>query len=264
MPVDNELYDRMADTWWKEKGFLHILTALNPGRLGYFQRVLNDKLKIRPSGKRVLDIGCGGGALAEEFARIGYQVTGIDPSGPSIQAAKAHAQQMGLHIDYRQGSGEAIPFADAAFDIAYCCDVLEHVNDLDKVIAETARVLKPVGVYLYDTINRTLASKLVVIKLFQEWEWTSFMPPRLHDWHMFIKPKELHEMMSRHGLENRDLVGLKPRVNPIKIIRTLRRRKRGQLTYVEAARQMDMGESKDTSVLYMGYAIKVGNVRAWP
>jgi 2-polyprenyl-6-hydroxyphenyl methylase/3-demethylubiquinone-9 3-methyltransferase len=136
--------------------------------------------------------------------------------------------------------------------------VLEHVNDLDKVIAETARALRPGGIYLYDTINRTFRSKLIMIKLFQEWDWTSFMPPRMHDWQMFIKPAELCGLMGRYGLESRGLVGLKPSAHPIQVIRTLRKRKRGEITYTEAGRQMNLSVSKDTSVMYMGYGIKNG------
>jgi 2-polyprenyl-6-hydroxyphenyl methylase/3-demethylubiquinone-9 3-methyltransferase len=131
----------------------------------------------------------------EEFARLGCQVTGIDPSEPSLATAKAHAKQSGLDIDYRVGIGEDLPFPDETFDIVYCCDVLEHVNDLVKVIAEISRVLKKDGVFLYDTINQTLPSKLVMIKLFQEWSSTSFMPANTHGWNMFIKPRALQQLI---------------------------------------------------------------------
>ena len=120
---------------------------------------------------------------------------GIDPSASSLATARTHAQQAGLDIDYRVGVGENIPFADESFEIVYSSDVLEHVNGLEKVIAEIARVLKPGGVFLYDTINRTFPSKLVMIKLVQEWKSTSFMPPNLHDWNAFIKPRELLTLM---------------------------------------------------------------------
>jgi 2-polyprenyl-6-hydroxyphenyl methylase / 3-demethylubiquinone-9 3-methyltransferase len=258
MPIDNELYDRMAGSWWDETGFLHILAAFIPPRFGYMRRVLFDELKIDPCGLRTLDIGCGGGLLAEEFARLGCDVSGIDPSGESLAAAARHAEDQGLRIDYRRGTGEAIPFPDAGFDIAYSCDVLEHVADLPRVIAETARILKPGGVFLYDTINRTWRSKLVVIKLFQVWSATSFMPPDLHDWHLFIKPGELLRLLERNGLRNRGMTGLGPAAGPLRIFRILRARKRGELTYVEAARRIDLHESRDTSILYLGHAVKSG------
>ena len=259
MPVDNELYDRLAATWWDPEGFLHVLRALNPARFGYMRRVLLEELRLAPAGRRALDVGCGGGLLAEEFARLGFAVTGVDPSARSLEAARAHAAEAGLSIEYRQASGEALPFADSTFDVVYCCDVLEHVTDLARVIAESARVLKAGGVYLYDTINRTPQSKLIVIKLFQEWGWTSFMPPRLHDWQMFIRPSELVRLLEQQGLRPGRVRGLKPRANPVTIVRALRARKLGRLSYREAAERIDLGESTDTSVLYLGYAQKAAS-----
>jgi len=183
-------------------------------------------------------------------------VSGIDPSGESLAAAKEHAEERGLRIDYRRGTGEAIPFADASFDAAYSCDVLEHVANLPRVIAETARILKPGGVFLYDTINRTWRSKLVVIKLFQEWSATRFMPPDLHDWSLFIKPGELLRLLGRNGLKNRGMTGLSPAAGPLRIFRILRARKRGDLTYAEAVRRIGLHESGDTGIVYMGHAVK--------
>lgn len=258
MPVDNTVYDRMANSWWEEGGFLHVLAALNPARFGYMRRVLTEELHLAPAGLRALDVGCGGGLLAEEFARLGCTVVGIDPSEESLAAARKHAVGQGLAIEYRCATGEALPFADASFDIAYCCDVLEHVTDLGQVIAETARVLKPGGTYLFDTINRTPQSRLIMINLLQEWRWTAMMPPRLHDWRMFIRPAELRQALEQHGLVPGGLTGLKPRANPLRVVRALRRLKRGLLTYAAAIREMDVGESSDTSVSYIGYARKSG------
>jgi 2-polyprenyl-6-hydroxyphenyl methylase/3-demethylubiquinone-9 3-methyltransferase len=256
MPVDNRLYDTMADSWWDEEGCLHILRGLNPARFGYMRRVLVDDSGIDPQGRKTLDVGCGGGILAEEFARLGCDVTGIGPSEKSIASARAHARQEGLAIDYRMGTGEALPFPDAAFEVVYCCDVLEHVEDVGRVVAEIARVLRPGGVFFFDTINRTLRSKLVIIKLFQEWSWTSFMPPNLRDWSRFLKPGELAAILERNGLQNRGLTGLKPATNPLQIFRLLRARKRGEITYAEAARRLDLRETSDTSIVFMGWARK--------
>ncbi len=256
MPVDNALYDRMADSWWDERGFLHALAALNPARFGYMRRVLTEELRLVPADLRVLDVGCGGGLLAEEFARLGCTITGVDPSQKSLVAARTHAATEGLEIEYQCAIGEALPFAAERFDVVYCCDVLEHVSDLRQVIGETARVLRPGGVYLYDTINRTLQSRLIVIKLLQEWRWTALMPPRLHDWNMFIPPGELLRLLEDHGLVPGGVTGLKPRANLLRLARALRQRKRGLLSYAEAVRQMDISENSDTSVSYIGYARK--------
>jgi 2-polyprenyl-6-hydroxyphenyl methylase/3-demethylubiquinone-9 3-methyltransferase len=262
MPVDNSLYDRMADSWWEEGGFLHVLTALNPARFGYMRRVLTEELRLAPTGLRALDVGCGGGLLAEEFAHLGCAVVGVDPSWESLAAGRQHAAGQGLAIDYQCASGELLPFADASFDVVYCCDVLEHVADLRRVIAESARVLKPGGIYFYDTINRTPQSRLIIIKLLQEWRWTAMMPPRLHDWDMFIRPAELDRIMKQEGLVPDGLTGLKPRANPFRVVRALRRLKRGLVSYAAAVGEMDFGESGDTSVSYIGYARKPGPWRS--
>jgi len=258
MPVDNAIYDRLSDSWWDEHGFLFTLKALNPVRFGYMRRILLDELRLAPAGRQVLDVGCGGGLLAEEFARLGFTVTGVDPSEESLGVARRHAESEGLAITYRRATGEALPFADASFDVAYCCDVLEHVADLGRVVAETARVLRPGGVYLYDTFNRTPASWLILIFLLQELAWTSLMPPRLHDWRMFIRPDELRRLLEQQGMTQCGLTGLKGKGNPLAIIRALRARKRGALSYAEVIARMEIGESPDTSVQYIGYARKGG------
>ncbi len=257
MPVDNQLYDRLADTWWNDDSVLSLLrTSINPARFGYMRRVLVDELGIDPRGMNALDVGSGGGLLAEEFARLGFRVTGLDPSAESVEAARAHAAQEGLDIEYKVGAGEQLPFPDESFDIAYCCDVLEHVDDLGRVLAETSRVLKPGGTYLYDTINRTRRSKLVLIKLMQEWGATALMEPNLHDWDMFIRPRDLVAAMARAGLENHDIVGIGPARNPVSLVMDMRRRARGDMTYGEFGARNKFRETRDTSLLYAGHAHK--------
>jgi 2-polyprenyl-6-hydroxyphenyl methylase / 3-demethylubiquinone-9 3-methyltransferase len=256
LPVDNELYDRLSTSWWDETGFLHLLKALNPARFGYMRRMLVEELRIDPQGKRVLDVGCGGGILSEEFARMGCEVVGIDLSEASIEVAREHALQEGLTIEYHAGKAESLPFPTASFDVVYCCDVLEHVEDVGATIAETARVLKPGGVYFFDTINRTLASWLVTIKIFQDWPATKFMPPDLHDWKKFIKPRELTEILAANGFELRDLRGLSATVNPLQAFAILRARKRNELTYVEAMERLFIAESTNLDLSYIGYGVK--------
>ena len=186
MPVDNDVYDRLGGSWWEDSSPLNLLHGITPARFGYFRDVLT-RQDARVRGLRALDVGCGGGFLAEEFAALGCQVTAVDPSPVSIDAARGHAVARSLDIDYRVGAGERLPFQDSAFDLAYCCDVLEHVSDLARVVSETARVLKPGGLYLFDTINRTLKSKLLVIKAMQQWPLTRITDTAIHDWDMFIK-----------------------------------------------------------------------------
>jgi 2-polyprenyl-6-hydroxyphenyl methylase / 3-demethylubiquinone-9 3-methyltransferase len=257
LPIDNDYYSRIADSWWDESQPLSmLLTGLNPGRFGYFREVLTTRLQIDPRGKAALDIGCGGGFLAEEFARLGCQVTGVDPSLSTLQVARAHAQRSGLDVDYRVGAGEQLPVGDAGFDLAYCCDVLEHVEDLDRVVAETARVLKPGGIYLFDTINRTLLSKLVAITLMQDWRLTRVYDTNLHDWNRFITPEELQTVLSRHDLHLQEIVGLWPGGNPLIMVRALIGVKLGATTYGDLGRTLRARASKSTRISYMGYARK--------
>lgn len=258
MPVDNELYNRLAATWWDENEVLHsLLTLVNPARFGYFHEVLVKRLQLEVKGKKALDVGCGGGLLAEEFARLGCDVTGIDPSQPSIVIAQEHAAQQHLSITYCTGIGEQLPFDDASFDIVYCCDVLEHVSNLHMVIAEIARVLKKDGIFFFDTINRTGMSRLVSIMVLQEWKATSVMPPHLHDWTMFIKPQELQVVMKQYRLREREIVGLVPHTNPVVLLALLLKRKWKKLSLKEVEQHVKLIRGKDTSNLYAGYAIKV-------
>jgi 2-polyprenyl-6-hydroxyphenyl methylase / 3-demethylubiquinone-9 3-methyltransferase len=258
MPVDNQIYNAPGDIWWEESRPLNALrTAINPGRIGYLRDVLKRR-GIDARATSALDVGCGGGLMAEEVAALGLQVTGVDPSPQSIATARRHAASSGARIEYVEAAGEKLPFPDASFGLVYCCDVLEHVDDVDRVVSEAARVLKPGGVYLYDTINRTSVSRVVMIKLFQEWRSTAFMPPGLHDWDSFIKPTEIHASLTRAGLDPVETVGLKPAANPIRLFFLLRQVKKGSMSPAEMGRRSPMAISRDHSVLYAGHAVKAG------
>jgi 2-polyprenyl-6-hydroxyphenyl methylase / 3-demethylubiquinone-9 3-methyltransferase len=255
--VDNDVYDRLGESWWDETSPLNVLHgSITPGRFAYFRDVLARQLGAGASGVRVLDIGCGGGFLAEEFAALGYAVTGVDPSPASVGAARAHAAGRGLRIDYRVGAGEDLPAPDAAFSVACCCDVLEHVSDVDRVISETARVLEPGGLYLFDTINRTRKSKLLAIKAVQQWPLTRLTDIAFHNWDMFITPAELAAVLERHGLAPGETTGLGARATPLTVLRSLASARLGRITYGELSRRLDVGQVSSTADSYMGYAIK--------
>jgi 2-polyprenyl-6-hydroxyphenyl methylase/3-demethylubiquinone-9 3-methyltransferase len=255
VPVDNRMYDRLSHTWWEEDGFLNILkTGLNPARFGYMRRVLTGELGLDPDGLRILDVGCGGGLLAEEFARLGCAVTGVDPSTESLQVARAHAREGGHDIEYMEATGEQLPFGDGEFPAVYCCDVLEHVDDVGRTISEIARVLRPGGVFLYDTINRTRRSKLLMIKLAQDWKATAWAEPDLHDFDMFIRPDELEAHMRRAGMEVRDRVGFAA-ANPVAALKAMWDRAHGRISYGQMGERLRIRESRDTSSSYGGYAV---------
>jgi 2-polyprenyl-6-hydroxyphenyl methylase/3-demethylubiquinone-9 3-methyltransferase len=255
--IDNALYNEQANIWWDENQVLSLLkSSVNPARVGYFERLLKDVLHLECKETPALDVGCGGGILAEEFARLGFHVVGIDPSEQSLAAAKEHAQSMGLTIDYHQGTGESIAYADDTFPVVYCCDVLEHVRDLPKVISEIYRVTQPGGCFFFDTLNRTFLSKLVAIKIWQEWKSTAFMPPRLHEWRMFIQPEELKGLLAQAGFEFKEFRGTSPNVSVLKMISLLRKRASGKIGFKELGQKFKLVESSDLNVLYMGYAVK--------
>jgi 2-polyprenyl-6-hydroxyphenyl methylase / 3-demethylubiquinone-9 3-methyltransferase len=255
VPVDNQLYDRLADTWWDEDAWLHLLrTSLNPARIGYLRDAAAAH-GIDPSSARALDVGCGGGLMAEDVARMGFRVTGVDPSTKSLQTAREHARASGLDISYLEGPGERLPLEDAVFDLVYCCDVLEHVDSVPGVLREVRRVIRPGGLFVYDTINRTPISKLLLIKVFQEWESTRLVDPGLHDHAQFIKPRELERMLGDAGFEPGRVTGMKPKANPIALYRLLRARKRGDVSMHEFAQRAAFALSRDTSASYLGTAV---------
>jgi 2-polyprenyl-6-hydroxyphenyl methylase/3-demethylubiquinone-9 3-methyltransferase len=155
-------------------------------------------------------------------------------------------------IQYQQGTGESIPFADNTFPAVYCCDVLEHVRDLPKVIGEIYRVTKPGGIFLIDTLNRTFISKLVAIKIWQEWKSTAFMPPRLHEWRMFIRPEELKGLLVQAGFEFKEFRGTSPDVSIAKMISLLRKRANAEIGCKELGQRFKLVESDDLKILLHG------------
>jgi 2-polyprenyl-6-hydroxyphenyl methylase / 3-demethylubiquinone-9 3-methyltransferase len=254
MPIDNEVYDRLGAGWWNEDNPLNMLHgSCTPGRLAYFREVLARSGVV---GGRALDVGCGAGFISEELAATGFAVTGIDPSRVAIDTARAHAGLSGLDIAYVVGAGEALPFADATFDLVFCCDVLEHVSDLDRVIAETSRVLRPGGIYLFDTINRTRRSKLLAIKAMQEWRMTRIMDTTIHEWSMFIPPEQLEASLDRHGMDVAEVAGLAPRAGVFTMLAALRAARRGRISYGELSRRLDFGRVRSLALSYMGYAVR--------
>jgi len=255
--ADNSLYDAKGDQWWDpDSSFQQTRAFLNPVRVGYAKSAFLGGLRIDPRGKKALEIGCGGGILCEEIARMGFETTGIDPSEPSLRAAIEHARIGGLDIQYQTGSGESLPFADRAFDAVFCCDVLEHVRDLPGVISEVSRVLKPGGGFCYDTFNRTWLSRLAAIKIGQEWKRWAFMPPRIHAFKMFIKPAEMKRLLRRNGLEWKSHRGTKLNISVFRALDLLRRRASGELTYKDLGERIRLRESRLMAVMYLGYAVK--------
>jgi 2-polyprenyl-6-hydroxyphenyl methylase/3-demethylubiquinone-9 3-methyltransferase len=162
----------------------------------------------------------------------------------------------GLTIDYRQASGEDIPFDADSFDLVVCCDVLEHVDDLERTIREVARVLKPGGMFCYDTINRTEESRKANIFAAQDFALTSFFPPNTHVWDKFITPEELLSLYEKVGFENRDMTGLNSGLPDLQVAGLLVRRKLGLLTFAELGRRLKFQTGGGLQASYLGWAVK--------
>lgn len=259
MTAGHDVFEQDAHLWWSENSHCALLHSMILARLDFLKQTFPQETGTTLKGATVLDVGCGGGLFAEEVARLGCRVTGVDLSPRSIEIAKQHAEQTGLGISYDIAEADRLPFPDSSFDLVYCVDVLEHVNDVSRVVAESARVLRTGGMYFFDTINRTWLSKFFVITLLQKWEWVRVMPPDIHDWKKFIKPAELGAMMASCGLEPREMIGLLPDMDPISGIKRLlsmRKVKLGKMSYVELGQGMVFRPSAIRAMNYMGYGIK--------
>ena len=200
---DLTIYDTAADAWWSDEiRWVRTLKRMVDGRLGWFDDLVDWQ------GLRVLDLGCAGGFMAEALARRGARVTGIDPAGKAIGAAREHAASEGLEIRYDIGVGEALPYPDDAFDAVVCVDVLEHVADLERVCAEMARVTAPGGTLCFDTIARNPVARFAAITIAED--VLRVLPKGTHDPAMFIRPAELSEHLEREGYRVGPMTGLGP------------------------------------------------------
>jgi 2-polyprenyl-6-hydroxyphenyl methylase / 3-demethylubiquinone-9 3-methyltransferase len=196
--------------WWNEGCFLGQMTG---DRCDYVESCIT---RVYGEGalqqQEILEIGCGGGLICEQLAKRKATMVGIDLSEGALAAARAHARQSGLGhiIHYEQASAEALPYADGSFSVIICLDVLEHVRDLKTTIAEVARVLAPGGIFVFDTINRTLIARAVLI-----WYGEHFPSGGLirgiHNYHDFIKPAELRALLEASELRVQELTGFMPR-----------------------------------------------------
>ncbi|MBC8159414.1 MAG: bifunctional 2-polyprenyl-6-hydroxyphenol methylase/3-demethylubiquinol 3-O-methyltransferase UbiG [Alphaproteobacteria bacterium] len=212
-PEEIARFSAIADAWWDADGDFKPLHRLNPIRLAFIRdhacvRFGRDPKGEKPlDGLRVLDIGCGGGLLSEPMTRLGAQVVGIDAAEKSINVARVHAERGGLDIDYRCAPPE--DFARAAgggFDIVLNMEVLEHVADLDAFFAVSAEMVKPGGIMVISTLNRTLKS-LALAKFGAEYV-LRWLPAGTHDWRKFVRPSELADGLGPRGIEITKLAGV--------------------------------------------------------
>lgn len=196
-------FNALAADWWNPNGPMKPLHRLNPVRLGFVKEAFaghfgRDPRAMRPfEGLNLLDIGCGAGLLSEPLARLGFAVTGIDLAEENIAVARTHAEAGGLSIDYRATPIEALP-AEGQFDAITLLEVVEHVPDVGGFVREAALRLRPGGMLIASTLNRTLkAYALAIVGAEYVLRW---LPVGTHDWNKFVTPDELDRHFEAAGL----------------------------------------------------------------
>ena len=211
-PAEVEKFSALAAEWWDPAGKFAVLHKFNPVRLAYIRNHVaahfaRDPHERRPlAGLRLLDIGCGGGLLCEPMARLGANVTGIDPSQKNIKTASVHADEQGLEIDYRTSAAEDMAATGARFDIVLNMEVIEHVTDPAAFTSTCASMLKPGGLMFLATLNRTLKSfGLAIVGAEYVLGW---LPRGTHQWEKFITPEELAGWLGDAGLTVTDRAGI--------------------------------------------------------
>jgi 2-polyprenyl-6-hydroxyphenyl methylase / 3-demethylubiquinone-9 3-methyltransferase len=199
-----ERFARLADDWWNPHGKFRPLHKLGPARLGFIRDAATAHFKLplrglKPfAGLAILDVGCGGGLISEPIARLGAAVTGIEPAEANIGAARKHAADSGLDIDYRAVKAEDLVAAQLLFDVVVCLEVVEHVPDPAAFITVCAQLVRPGGLLILSTINRTQKAYLLAIvgaEYILRW-----LPVGTHTWDRFITPTELESHVRSAGL----------------------------------------------------------------
>ena len=216
-PAEIEKFRRMAEEWWDPRGKFRPLHRFNPVRLGFLKERLcrhfaKDPKADRPlSGLRLLDIGAGGGLVAEPLTRLGAEVVGIDATARNVEVARIHAAESGLAIDYRHAAAEDLAEAGESFDAVLALEIVEHVASLDAFVAASARMVRPGGLMVVATLNRTMkAFALAIVGAEYVLGW---LPRGTHDWKKFVRPSELEAAMRASGLTLRETAGVT--FNPI-------------------------------------------------
>lgn len=205
-------FSRIAAEWWDPNGKFRPLHQIGPPRLTFVRdsacrHFARDATALRPlAGLTAIDIGCGGGLVSEPLARMGAKVTGIDPSENNIAIAKAHAEPQGLTIDYRARRVEDLAAAGATFDIVACLEVVEHVPDVPLFITACAKLVRPGGIAVFSTLNRTFkAWALAIVGAEYVLGW---LPRGTHQWDRFITPDELKAHCAAAGLGDATFSGI--------------------------------------------------------
>ncbi len=199
-----EKFSRIADEWWDENGKFKPLHKFNPTRISYIREKIEEKFSF-DSNLKILDIGCGGGLVAEPFAKMGANVTAIDASEKNIAVAKIHAEKSGVTVNYRNCAAEDLAATGEKFDVVFALEIIEHVANVEQFVASCAQLVKPNGLLFVATINRNLKS-LLTAKFAVEYilRW---LPAGTHDWKKFLKPSEINHYAASNNLELQEIMG---------------------------------------------------------
>jgi 2-polyprenyl-6-hydroxyphenyl methylase/3-demethylubiquinone-9 3-methyltransferase len=205
-------FKRLASEWWAADGKFRPLHQQGPARLRFIREALVRHFGLPTEDRRplkqlsILDIGCGGGLISEPLCRLGARVTGIDPTEETIAVARAHAEAQGLVIDYRAVRAEALREAGARFDAVVCLEVVEHVPDVAAFLAMIADLVRPGGLIILSTLNRTWKSYALAI-IAAEYV-LSWLPRGTHDWQRFVTPDEMKAHLHAAGFEAPRFAGI--------------------------------------------------------
>lgn len=203
--INNEFYNQLGDDWLHSMDHpVALLRAENAVRVPWILGEIGEKATV-------LDIGCGAGLLANPLAKAGHEVTGVDISVPSLRIARKNDETK--QVVYLEANAYSLPFPDDSFNVVCAMDVLEHVEEPKRLIAEASRVLKKGGLFFFHTFNRNLWSYLLVIKGV-DW-FVPNAPPHMHVYPLFIKPRELDQWMNERQLQAMQWLGLQPSFHSI-------------------------------------------------
>ena len=207
-----EKFSRISSEWWDPAGPFHPLHRLNPVRLSYLRDQAaahfgRNSRSVSPfKGLTALDIGCGGGLVAEPLARLGAKVTAVDADAVAIEAARLHAADRDVAVDYRVGSSDDLAAAGRRFDLVLALEIIEHVADRETFLATLGALVAPGGLLILSTLNRTLKSLVLGVGMAEH--VLRWVEPGTHDWRKFVKPSELARGLRGIGYGVADLTGL--------------------------------------------------------